>query len=131
MKSRFPPPALALLQHVPRVVGNPYVFVGKKPGHHLVNITKPWMRVRKAAAVEDVRLHDLRRTVGSWLAQAGNSLPLIGKVLNHSTVATTAIYARLAQDQARAALEQMADRMLGVAGLAPGADVVSIRKGRT
>ncbi len=79
----FSPPALTLLQMLPRQEGNFYLLPSTKvPGHHLVNIKKPWRRVRKAAGVEDVRLHDLRRTVGSWLAQAGNSLPLIGRVLN-------------------------------------------------
>jgi len=71
----------------------------------LINIAKPWNRIRKAAGLEDVRLHDLRRTVGSWLAQSGNSLHLIGKVLNHSNQSTTAIYARFAQDDVRNALE--------------------------
>ncbi len=62
-----------------------------------------------------VRLHDLRRTVGSWLAQAGNSLHLIGRVLNHKNTATTAIYARFAQDTVRQALEDHAKRILDVA----------------
>jgi integrase len=104
-------PAVAVLQRIVRYTDNPYVFPGSKKGEHLVNITKPWYRVREAAGVEDVRLHDLRRTVGSWLASAGNSLPLIGKVLNHSSVQTTAVYARLAQDQARDALERLGDAM--------------------
>lgn len=52
-----------------------------------------------------IRLHDLRRTVGSWLATNGASLPLIGKVLNHSNASTTQIYARLAEDATRTALE--------------------------
>ena len=61
--------------------------------------------MRTCAAIEDVRLHDLRRTVGSWLAQRGNSLHLIGKILNHSSPMTTRVYARFGQDQVRAALE--------------------------
>jgi integrase len=63
----------------------------------------------------DIRLHDLRRTVGSWLALSGNSLQLIGKVLNHADVSTTQIYARLHQDATRAALEQHAAHLLAVA----------------
>jgi integrase len=78
-------PARVLLQQLPREEGNPYILPGTKRGSHLVNVSKPWKKIRKAAGVEDVRLHDLRRTVGSWLAQAGNSLPLIGRVLNHTT----------------------------------------------
>lgn len=65
-------------------------------------------------ALQDVRLHDLRRTVGSWMAQSGNSLHLIGKVLNHSNQSTTAIYARFAEDQARYALEQHGERIMEV-----------------
>ena len=94
------------------VNNNPYVFPGIKEGQHLVNINKAWKRVRTNAGIEDVRLHDLRRTVGSWLAQAGNDLHLIGKVLNHSNTSTTAIYARFAQDQMRTALDDHANKLL-------------------
>lgn len=111
------PPAVTLLQTLPRQKDNPYLLPSTKmPGYHLVNIEKPWRRVRKAAEVEDVRLHDLRRTVGSWLAQAGNSLPLIGRVLNHSNPSTTAIYARLGDDPARQALAEHAERITAIAG---------------
>jgi integrase len=86
--------------------------------------------VRKAACVEDVRLHDLRRTVGSWLAQAGNSLHLIGRVLNHSNTSTTAVYARFGEDTVRAALEQHGARIMGAAGRVPGAEVVELTEQR-
>lgn len=108
--------AIDVLKQVQRVEDNPYVIVGKNPGCHLVNIAKPWERIRKAAGLEDVRLHDLRRTVGSWLAQSGSSLHLIGKVLNHSNQSTTAIYARFGQDNVRDALEQHGQQILGMAG---------------
>lgn len=122
-------PALALLKEIPRQEGNPFILPGLKTGAHLVNVAKPWNRVRKAAGVEDVRLHDLRRTVGSWLAQSGNSLHLIGRVLNHSNASTTQVYARFGEDHVRAALEQHGARIMGAAGMAPVADVVEIKKG--
>jgi integrase len=80
------------------------------------NIAKAWSRIRKRAGLEDVRIHGLRRTLGSWLAVDGASLPLIGKALNHSQVATTAIYARLQLDPVRIALEGNAQKMLSVSG---------------
>lgn len=123
-------PALALLREIPRVEGNPYILPGKVLGAHLVNISKPWGRVRTAAGVEDVRLHDLRRTVGSWLAQAGNSLHLIGRVLNHSNQSTTAVYARFGEDSVRAALEQHGARILGAAGLTQTAEVTELPKAK-
>ena len=73
---------------------------------------KAWHRIRKSADVSDVRIHDLRRTLGSWLAASGYSLPLIGRALNHSNVSTTAIYARLDLDPVRQALEHNAKMML-------------------
>ena len=66
----------------------------------------------------DLRLHDLRRTVGSWLATSGASLPLIGKVLNHSNASTTQVYARLGEDTVREAIEQHGARISAFLGSA-------------
>lgn len=100
-------PAIALIQALPRVADNPHIFVGHIRGKHLVGIYKPWFAVRKRAELPDLRLHDLRRTVGSWLAQTGSSLHVISHVLGHSNTATTAaVYARLGQEHVRTALEQ-------------------------
>jgi integrase len=160
-------PAVAILHDLPRGLRNPYVFCGHVRGRPLVNVAKPWRRIRarawltlhpeqaatlrkKAAAAvkaakhrgprgsdrdavvdarlltlawakaqtDDVlRLHDLRRTVGSWLAMGGASLPLIGKVLNHTNASTTQIYARLAEDAPRAALEELAVRIAAAEGV--------------
>jgi integrase len=41
-------------------------------------------RIRERAGAKDVRLHDLRRTLGSSLAASEYELPMIGRVLNHS-----------------------------------------------
>jgi integrase len=111
-------PAFEILTSLPRERSNPYLFPGRKKGQPLSDITKPWRRVREKSGLEDVRLHDLRRTVGSWMAISGASLPLIGKVLNHSDPSTTAVYARLAEDSARAALEEHAETLLDAAGRA-------------
>jgi integrase len=100
------------LRKLPRLEGNPYVFCGRWGRKNLNNVSKPWQRIRKEAGLNDVRIHDLRRTLGSWLVAAGASLPLIGKALNHSQPATTAIYARLQLDPVREALEANAERML-------------------
>ena len=121
-------PAITIIEQIPRLEGNPHLFPGNKPGAHLYDLKKPWERVRAKAGIEDVRLHDLRRTVGSWLAQSGNTLHLIGRVLNHSNQSTTAVYARFGEDHVRAALESHAQRLLGVAGKIPAADVVELKK---
>lgn len=119
-------PALTLIKGIPRLDDNPYLLPGRRKGKHLVNISVPWNRVRKKAGTKDVRLHDLRRTVGSWIAQSGNSLHLIGKILNHSNASTTQVYARLTQDNARVALEAHGKQLMGIAGKVPIADVVEM-----
>jgi integrase len=103
------------LRGLPREEGNPYVFVGQNGMGHLHDMKRVWDRIRMRAGIHDVRFHDLRRTVGSWLAGSGESLHLIGKVLNHRDVSTTAIYARLNLDPVRQALERNASKMLEVA----------------
>jgi integrase len=110
-------PARAVLAALPREAGNPHVFPGSRRGAALVNVEKTWRRIREAAGCPDARLHDLRRTVGSWMAQHGASLPLIGSVLGHSNQTTTAVYARLAEEGRRVALEAHAQRIVDVAGV--------------
>jgi integrase len=105
------PPALDVLQSIPRLEGNPYVICGERPWRHLVNLEKPWQRIRKAAKLEDVRLHDLRHSFGSVAASGGQSLIVIGKMLGHSQPATTARYAHLADDPVKAASDAVGARI--------------------
>lgn len=109
-------PVRMILDRLPQEATNPYVFPGHKKGTHLVNIDRPWREMRKDAGLDDVHLHDLRRTLGSWLAESGASLPLIGKVLNHSSPSVTQIYARFQQDPVARALEDHGRRLREVAG---------------
>jgi integrase len=108
---------VATLGSLRKVNGNPFVFQGHNGAAHVQNIKRTWHRVRIKAGLPDVRFHDLRRTVGSWLAASGESLQLIGKVLNHRDVCTTAIYARLDLNPVRQALERNAAKMLEAAAL--------------
>lgn len=109
-------PALAILQSLPKVAGNPYLLPGARKNRPLVNINKPWSRVRRAAGIEDVRLHDLRRTVGSWMSQAGVDLNRVRDALRHSNLSTTLTYARLGADPVREAMEEHGRRILEAAG---------------
>jgi hypothetical protein len=64
------------------------------------------------AQMEDVRLHDLRRTVGSWLVQHGESLHLVGQILNHKDPKTTAGYAYFQTQQRERALTAHGQKIL-------------------
>jgi integrase len=74
---------------------NPYVIGGRKHDSHLVNLQKAWCRVRQAAGLDDVRMHDLRHTFASIGVANGLSLPVIGGLLGHTQTSTTARYAHL------------------------------------
>ena len=91
-------PAARVLADRPRVPGTPWVIPGGVAGRHLTTIDGPWNRVRARAGLEDVRLHDLRHSFASRALALGESLPVIGKLLGHSEVQTTARYAHLAED---------------------------------
>lgn len=83
---------------------------------------------RLLSCIPDLRTHDLRRTLGSWQANTGASLAIIGKSLNHKNPATTAIYGRLDIDPVRTAMERAASAMLTAAGVKPTAEVTPIRR---
>src|SRR6476620_3568460 len=89
----------------------PYVIAGRKQGAALVNLGKPWRRIRAAARLEDVRIHDLRHAFASTGAASGMGLPLIGKILSHKSPTTTARYAHLASDPVKAAAKKVADQI--------------------
>ena len=106
------PEARAVLAAVPREDGNPWVIRGKLPGSHLTDLQRPWRRIRARAGLEDVRIHDLRHSYASRALALGESLTMIGKLLGHTQVQTTARYAHLARDS----IQNAAARITGSIG---------------
>lgn len=64
----------------------------------------------------DIRIHDLRRTLGSWQAATGATTAIIGKSLGHKSQKATAIYARLDIDPIRGSIEKATDAMFSQGG---------------
>lgn len=104
-------PALEILQGLPRIVGNCHVIAGTKDSSPLSGLDKVWYRVRGAAKLSGVRLHDLRHSFASIGILGGLSLPLIGALLGHKHASTTARYAHLSADPIRAATETVGARI--------------------
>jgi integrase len=73
--------------------------------------THAWDRVRERSGLTDVRIHDLRRTLGSWQALSGASLQIIGKSLGHKSMRSTEVYARLSTDPVRESVEKATQEM--------------------
>ncbi len=109
-------PAIAVLRALDRPEDNPWVIAGRKPGSHLTDLQHPWRRIRARAGLDDVRIHDLRHSFASGGLLVGEGLPMIGKLLGHTQVQTTARYAHLANDPVKAAADRIASRIADVAG---------------
>ncbi len=104
-----------------------FVFPGDGKQGHLVEPKNGWKRILDRAGISDLRIHDLRRTLGSWQAKTGASLSIIGKSLNHKNTSTTAIYARLDLDPVREAVNTATSAMMAAAGLKEAAEVVKLK----
>ncbi len=117
------PSALALLQQRRQRVLGEFVFPARSATGHKINPQKGWQRILARAGIEDLRLHDLRRSLGSWQAATGANLAVIGKSLNHKDMKSTQVYARLNLEPVRQSVETAIDAMLAAAGL-PGANLL-------
>ena len=105
------PAAVRVLSTIPRHADNPWVIAGRKPGTRLGNLNTSWLAIRARAGLEDVRLHDLRHSFASRALALGESLSMIGKLLGHQKVQTTARYAHLAQDSVKASAARVAESL--------------------
>lgn len=108
------PPAVELLRTRRESVAGVWVFPGLNGGH----MTTPragWRRILSAAGIKDMRLHDLRRTLGSWQTILGTPLAIVGKTLGHSSPAATAVYARANDSAVRQSVETAVGAMLAAA----------------
>ncbi len=108
----LPPEAMNILKGRFNAKENGWVFPSttSKSGH-LEEPKSAWKRILKKASLQDLRLHDLRRTLGSWQAATGASSYVIGKSLGHKTQQATAIYARLNIDPVRESVEKATSAM--------------------
>lgn len=109
-------PPIELLQRAQRDKGNPYVIAGRLADKHLSDLQPFWQRVRARAGLKDVRIHNLRHTFASTAVVAGQGLPMIGKLLGHTQVQTTARYAHLAAEPVRMAADAVAQNLRNALG---------------
>ena len=107
---QLPPTAVELLEALPRRKDSPWVFPGNdRDGRYSGGgLDHAWRTVRAASGLEDVRLHDLRHSFASRALALGETLPVIGKLLGHSDIETTARYAHLAHDSIHETAERIA-----------------------
>lgn len=122
------PEALEVLRNRRPQEETVFVFPGIGKQGHLAEPKKGWMRILERAGIADLRIHDLRRTLGSWQAKTGASMVIIGKSLNHKSQSTTAIYARLDLDPVRQSVNTATSAMMAAAGVKQTAEVIPIKQ---
>lgn len=89
-----------------------WVFPGDGPRGHLVEAKRAWERIKRRSGLTDVTIHDLRRTVGSYMAINGVDLVTIKETLGHKDLRSTLVYARLNLAPVKLALEAVQERWL-------------------
>ncbi|WP_374471553.1 tyrosine-type recombinase/integrase [Phenylobacterium sp.] len=118
-------PAVALIARIPETAGNPYLLPGRNGVGHLVDLQATWERIRTAAGLEDVRIHDLRHSFASVGATTGDSLLIIGALLGHRSAKTTERYAHLSDHPIKGAADRISAEIARMLGLFERADAGS------
>jgi integrase len=120
--------AIEILSRRRQMMSSIFVFPGPGKTGHLQEPWKGWQRIIKRAGLEGVRLHDLRRTMGSFQTISGASTAVVGKTLGHKHPASTAVYARMTLDPVRDSMEKAVALMKAAAALPVEEKVVNIKK---
>jgi integrase len=82
-----------------------WVFPGRGASGHLIDVSRGWSRLLKRAGVTNLRIHDLRRSLGSWMASTGANMVMTQRALGHKTIAASLIYQRMAHNPVRVAMQ--------------------------
>ena len=92
--------ALQILRQIPKT--SEWVFPNEKSkSGHFEDPKRAWNRILARAGIENLRIHDIRRTMGAWLVNSGATSDVAGKVLGHKSQEATKIYARLSNETSR------------------------------
>jgi integrase len=119
------PPAVDLLQAMRTAhPKGEYVFPSPVTGEPYYALKLQWARILHRAGIENLHIHDLRRTMGTMMAGQNVAIEVIAKALGHASTASTRTYARYQLDPTNAAMTlaytAMTDQIRAVKPLPPG-----------
>lgn len=100
------PHAMAILDSIPEIEGNPYYLAGRLKDTCITEIKKPWDKIRTRAGLTNFRIHDFRHSFASFAADTGASAQAVGSLLGHASIDTTKLYIHIFNQQAQATSEQ-------------------------
>lgn len=114
--------ALDLLEALRATSDSAWVFPASSGDKHYQGLNRAWPEIRRAAKLEDVRLHDLRHSFASMGAASGMGLQIVGKLLGHRQASTTARYSHLGDDPLRHAADRIGGEISGLMEVDHGTD---------
>ncbi len=120
---------LEVLNRRRQTASSVFVFPGSGKTGHLQEPRRGWLRILERAGLEGVRLHDLRRTMGSYQTICGASTAIVGRTLGHKNPTSTAVYARMTLDPVRDAMEKAVALMHQAAVMPVEEKIVNFKKG--
>jgi len=91
-------------------------------------IEAAWNKLKAAALISDVRLHDLRHTVGTYAGQTGANAFLVRDLLRHKNLAMTGRYVNRAQAPVRTLSDQVGERIAAAMAGSPSAEIVPLKQ---
>ena len=113
------PEAIAILRSRQRNEPNLWVFPSRGESGHIVDLKGAWKKLLVRAKVSDLRIHDLRRTLGSWQAIQGSSLSIVGASLGHKSLSATQVYGQLTLDPVRTSVTAATQAMIAASKKKP------------
>ena len=111
------PSAVRVFEALPRKPGNPWVILGNKPGRHMTDIDGAWEVIRTRAGLQDVRIHDIRHSFASHAVMNGVPVPVLSRLLGHSSVRMTLRYAHLGDREIELAAERIGQSIGAIMGM--------------
>ena len=120
--------AVQILKNREGIDSSPFVFSGRGKTGHITYPKSGWKRIKEECGIDDINIHDLRRSMGSWQTLTGASLQIVGKTLDHKNMATTLVYARLNTSPVRKSMQKAAKAMFDAGK--EKAEVINIDKKR-
>ena len=88
-----------------------YLFVSSRTGGRMTEVSKVWDRIRRKAGMPNLRLHDLRHSYASFLANAGCNEFQIMQALGHASTVTTRRYVHLSNEAMQKAAGVASERI--------------------
>jgi integrase len=125
-------PARQVLQELHAVEASKWVLPSISNAKQPISkagIEAAWDRIRTAAQLEDVRLHDLRHTVGTYAGQSSAGAFVVRDLLRHKRLAMTNRYVNRADGPVRMLSDQVGERISAALGGRPSAEVVPLKVG--